>query len=79
MLYRYGSFLSVTLLASAACAQDVPVRRLKLGTVCKASLERFCPDLESSPGQTRNQIICLKPYRSSLPLACRSAVTAGLR
>lgn len=52
--------------------------RYKLDKICAVSLARFCPDLATTPGQTRNQVICLKPYRISLPLACRSAVTATM-
>lgn len=74
----------LALSANAACAQDVPTpdakpaRRMKLDGVCAPALERFCPALAQTPGQTRNQVICLKPYRSSLSLSCRSAVTAAM-
>jgi len=87
MHHRLGLFLSIGLVmvqVAAASAQTVAVPppttgvagRYKLDTVCATSLTRFCPDLASTPGQTRNQVICLKPYRTSLPLACRSAVTS---
>lgn len=68
-----------------ASAQDMavpdvkPARPIKLDGVCAVSLARFCPDLAATPGQLRNQVICLKPYRSSLPLSCRSAVNAAMR
>lgn len=82
------SFMALGLLAiasGAATAQDAPetdgrsARRGKIDRACAVSLERFCPALATTPGQTRNQVICLKPYRTSLPLTCRSAVTAALR
>lgn len=87
---QLGLILSIGLMTvqvGAASAQTVPpprpttgfAGRYKLDTVCAASLTRFCPELASTPGQTRNQVICLKPYRTSLPLPCRSAVTATLR
>ena len=79
------TFAVLALSASAALAQDVPApdakpaaRRMKLDGVCAPALERFCPALAETPGQTRNQVICLKPYRSSLSLSCRSAVTAAM-
>ncbi|MDP9096427.1 MAG: hypothetical protein M3N26_07755 [Pseudomonadota bacterium] len=85
---RITPFLAVALIVlplGAAGAQDAvaptpkPARRMKLDSVCAASLERFCPALAATPGQTRNQVICLKPYRSSLPLSCRSAVATAVR
>ncbi len=75
----------ISLGTTSAYAQDFvgsdtkPARSIKLDSVCAESLARFCPDLEATPGQTRNQMICLKPYRSSLPLSCRSAVKAVMR
>lgn len=84
-LYSLFAVALLSVPASAAFAQDVPAtaakpaRRIKLDGVCAASLDRFCPALAATPGQTRNQVICLKPYRSSLPLSCRSAVTAAIR
>ncbi len=56
-----------------------PDRRADLSRVCALPLQRFCPALADSPPQRRNQVICLRPYRTSLPLPCRNAVTAALR
>ncbi len=71
--------------ANAASAQDLVapdgslIRRTKLERSCAVSLARFCPDLADTPGQTRNQVICLKPYRTSLPPFCRAAVNAAMK
>ena len=75
-------FACVTLTSLPASAQSEPSRigrNADLSGVCAASLERFCPALANGPPQLRNQVICLRPYRSSIPLACRKAVTAAIR
>ncbi len=70
---------------NAARADDVVasdgslIRRTKLERSCSDALTRFCPDLSATPGQTRNQVICLKPYRSNLAPYCRAAVNAALK
>ena len=71
----------LSLLSCPAWAQVDRLRaghRADLGDICAQSLEQFCPALADGPAQLRNQVICLRPYRSSLPLACRKAVTAAL-
>lgn len=75
---------AIALGAPAASAQEaVPssdslAGRTKLERACAAALDRFCPDLAEPPGQTRNQVICLRPYRTSLTPSCRAAVNAAL-
>ena len=76
--------IAATALAPPAYAQDLapypkPARRIKLDGVCADSIARFCPALADRPGQTLSQVTCLKPYRTSLPLSCRRAVTASLK
>lgn len=46
---------------------------------CRAETARFCPALAGSVPTPRNQLICLRPYKSSLSLGCRSAVAALTR
>ncbi len=71
--------------AAGARAQDLTapdgslIRHTKLELACGDALARFCPDLSETPGQTRNQLICLKPYRTSLSQNCRSTVNAALK
>lgn len=79
------AIVSLAASATALSAQDLVgpdgniVRPTKLERVCGQSLARFCPELAEMPGQTLNQTICLKPYRLSLPLSCRAAVTAAMK
>ncbi|MDT7950892.1 MAG: hypothetical protein RQ966_05240 [Acetobacteraceae bacterium] len=54
------------------------VEPTKLEQACHDGLARFCPDLAATPGQTRSEMICLKPYRTSLSFGCRAAVNAAL-
>jgi hypothetical protein len=71
--------------ATRAAAQDViapdgsVTRPTKFERACGPALARFCPELSDTPGQTRNQVICLKAYRSSLMPYCRAAVNAALQ
>ena len=51
----------------------------QVGKVCVSEVRRFCPALDGAAPQPRNQAICLKPYRSSLSLSCRRAVTATIQ
>ena len=45
---------------------------------CKQEIERFCTDPSGSQAQAgRNAAICLRPFRTSLSLRCRAAVTAA--
>lgn len=46
----------------------------RLEATCGPALERFCPELQISPGQTSNELICLKPFRANLSLNCRKLV-----
>lgn len=46
---------------------------------CRAETARFCPALANAAPSPRNQLICLRPYKSSLSLSCRSAVNAMTR
>ena len=48
----------------------------KLEAACGPALQRFCPDLTIAPGQTRNEAICLKPFRANLASSCRALVGA---
>lgn len=50
----------------------------RLASACPEDVERFCPYLEAEAGG-REQLICLRPYRSSLSLGCRTAVNAALQ
>ena len=56
-----------------------PVQITRLEAACGPALSRFCPELTIAPGQTRNEIICLKPYRSNLTSGCRSAIVAPVK
>lgn len=51
----------------------------QVGKACAPEVRRFCPALDGTAPQPRNQAICLKPYRTSLSLSCRRAVTAAFR
>ncbi len=55
-----------------------PVRKVDIGLACAPAIERLCPALANAAPQPRNAAICLKPYRTSLTLPCRSAVSALL-
>ncbi len=46
---------------------------------CRAETLRFCPALAQAAPTPRNQAICLRPYKTSLSLGCRSAVNAVIR
>ena len=50
----------------------------QVGKTCVAETKRLCPSLDTATAQPRNQAICLKPYRSSLSLACRRAVMSAM-
>ena len=43
---------------------------------CVEETRRFCPALDPAAPQPRSAAMCLKPYKSSLSLACRRAVKA---
>ncbi|MGI4945596.1 MAG: hypothetical protein ACRYHQ_34375 [Janthinobacterium lividum] len=43
---------------------------------CMPEARRFCPSLDETAPQPRGMVICLRPYKSSLSLSCRQAVTA---
>jgi hypothetical protein len=45
---------------------------------CQAETQQFCPTLQPSP-TTRDEAICLKYYKASLSLGCRSAINAMTR
>lgn len=75
-------------LAWPALAQDEPAPAppsaaalKRVARSCTADAARFCPALLGRPGAAspRSQAICLRPYRTSLALGCRAAVTAVLR
>lgn len=51
----------------------------RLTGACRAETARLCPALANAAPSARNQLICLRPYKSSLSLGCRSAVTALTR
>ena len=46
----------------------------RLEATCGSALARFCPELSVSPGQTSNELICLRPFRANLSLYCRRLV-----
>jgi hypothetical protein len=50
----------------------------RITTTCKDETARFCPALEPSP-LPRDAAICLKYYKTSLSLSCRSAVNGVTR
>ena len=50
-----------------------------VGASCAPEVARYCPLLLRSPGQYRNQAICLRPYRANLSLRCRRAVRTVFR
>ncbi len=50
----------------------------QVSAVCAGEIARFCPEL-SDPVSPRNQVICLKPFKSDLSLACRGTVNAAGR
>lgn len=54
-----------------------PLQQTKFEAACGAAVQRFCPALAAAPGQTRNEVICLRPYRSSLSFTCRRAVDSA--
>lgn len=43
---------------------------------CMPEARRFCPSLDEAAPQPRGMVICLRPYKSSLSLSCRRAVSA---
>jgi hypothetical protein len=45
---------------------------------CQAETQQFCPTLQPSP-TPRDEAICLKYYKTSLSLGCRSAINAVTR
>lgn len=63
--------------APAAASPSATVLR-RVTTACQAEMQRFCPALSGTPS-ARSQAICLRPYRTSLSLGCRSAVNALTR
>ncbi len=93
MFHRLASaaFVALGLLAGTADAATVlgpdgqavigpdgtPMQQTAFEATCGGAIQRFCPTLAATPGQTRNEVICLRPYRSSLPYACRKAVDAA--
>lgn len=44
---------------------------------CTEDYPRFCPDQGTSEITARDQLICLKPFKTDLSLPCRKAVTAA--
>lgn len=80
-LWRLSTLLLILLGAAPAYAQSLdprPARKVVVGQVCAEAIERYCPTL-AHPPQPHNQVICLKPFRTSLTPPCRAAVAAQLR
>ena len=81
---RFTPILSIIFAAAAgspAVAQAIPLRHAKpieIQRSCAREIQRFCPDLAGT-GQSRNQVICLKPFRIDLALPCHRAINAALR
>ncbi len=46
-------------------------------TACKFDYPRFCPASTSGTADGRDQVICLKYFKSDLSLGCRRAVVAA--
>ena len=63
-----------TLALAGSAVQAKPLRPVTLGEVCTTEVARFCPSLAGTT-ETRNQRICLRPYRTSLSQPCRRALT----
>lgn len=54
-----------------------PMRQTPFENSCGSAIAQYCPELVDPSGQTRNQVICLRPYRSSVPYFCRKAIDAA--
>jgi hypothetical protein len=50
----------------------------RVAETCQAETQQFCPALQPSP-TPRDEAICLKYYKTSLSLGCRSAINAVTR
>src|ERR1700682_1399608 len=67
--------------AQASPDTQLPTSQAALRRVaesCHAETQHFCPTLQPSP-TPRDEAICLKYYKTSLSLGCRSAVNAVTR
>lgn len=66
------------MLAFPAQAQTAPgpATLQRVTKACRAETVRFCPALAETTPRPRDQVICLKPFKSSLSFNCRSAVNA---
>ena len=80
-LYRcFTAIMLVLCSTGAVAAQEFAApkgRPIVLDKTCAPAFARFCPELAETH-RLRDQVICLKPYRLSLSLPCRRAVTAAL-
>ncbi len=72
--------LSVLQLASASAQSTDGASRSELLTrvakACQAEAERFCPYL-GEDAMPQDRYICLRPYKTSASLGCRSAINAA--
>lgn len=64
-----------TVQPSTAASSGVGALR-RVGAMCKAETQRLCPALAGTTAGPRDQLICLRPYRTSLSFNCRSAINA---
>lgn len=51
----------------------------RVETSCTAEYAKYCPMPASGVVAGRDQVICLKSFKSSLAIACRRAVVAASR
>ena len=77
-LLALGCVLSATHVPAALAQQPGPGALSRITRACQAETLRFCPALDSSVPRPRDQLICLRPYRSSLSFNCRRAVNAAI-
>jgi hypothetical protein len=63
---------------SATQPQSSQAAFRRVAESCHAETLQFCPTLQPSP-TPRDEAICLKYYKTSLSLGCRSAINAVTR
>ena len=51
----------------------------RVGQSCASESRRLCPAADPAAPQPKAMVTCLRPYRTSLSLACRGAINAVTR
>jgi hypothetical protein len=68
-------------LAAGSCRAQERARQRRYDQViqaCARDAGRLCPWINPSTPEPRTEIMCLRPYRATVSLACRRALRAAV-